>query len=60
MTALTLDLKAWINIRKKEMKESERKQGKKRKIGDIPIIKSCVGLFMEKGTWPVEQCSTQH
>ena len=48
MTALTLDLKAWINIRKKEMKESERKQGKKRKKGDIPIIKSCVGLFMEK------------
>ena len=34
MTALTLDLKAWLNIRKKEMKEFER--GKKEEKRGYP------------------------
>ena len=49
-------MEAWSNIRKEEMKEIEKIQGKRLKsIFKLPVSTSYIGVIMETGIWPAEQ-----
>ena len=56
MPALLYGLEAWGKIDKDEMNEIEKIQGRAlKRIFNLPISASYIGLIMETGTWPADQ-----
>ena len=56
MPALIYGLEAWGKIDKDEMNEIEKIQGRAlKRIFNLPISTSYIGLIMETGTWPANQ-----
>ena len=56
MPALLYGLEAWGKIDKDEMNEIEKIQGRAlKRIFNVPISTSYIGLIMETGTWPANQ-----
>ena len=56
MQALLYGLEAWGKIGKDEMNEIEKIQGGAlKRIFNLPISSSCIGLKMETDTWPAHQ-----
>ena len=56
MPALLYGLEAWGKIDKDEMNEIEKIQGRAlKRIFNLPISTSYIGLIMETGTWPANQ-----
>ena len=56
MPALLYGLKAWGKIDKDEMNEIEKIQRRElKRIFNVPISTSYIGLIMETGTWPANQ-----
>ena len=56
MPALLYGLEAWGKIHQDEMNEIEKIQGRaSKRIFNLPISTSCVGLVMETGAWPANQ-----
>ena len=56
MPALLYGLEAWGKIDKDEMNEIEKIQGRAlKRIFNVPISTSYIGLQMETGTWPANQ-----
>ena len=56
MLALLYALEAWGKIDKDEMNEIEKIQGRAlKRIFNLPISTSYIGLIMETGTWPANQ-----
>ena len=56
MPALLHGLEAWGKIDKDEMNETEKIQGRElKRIFNVPISTTYIGLIMETGTWPVNQ-----
>ena len=56
MPALLYGLEAWGKIDKNEINEMEKIQGRAfKRIFNLPISTSYIGLIMEIGTWPANQ-----
>ena len=56
MPVLLYGLEAWGKIDKDEMNEIEKIQGRAlKRIFNLPISTSYIGLIMETGTWPANQ-----
>ena len=56
MPALLHGLEAWRKIDKDEMNEIEKIQDRAlKRIFNVPISTSYIGLIMETGTWPANQ-----
>ena len=56
MPALIYGIEAWGCIKKEEMKEIERIQGKAlKRIFKLPVSTAYTGILMETGIWPAEQ-----
>ena len=56
MLALLYGLEAWGKTDKDEMNEIEKIQGRAlKRIFNVPISTSYIGLIMETGTWPANQ-----
>ena len=56
MLALLYGLEAWGKIEKNEKNEIEKLQGRAlKRIFNLPISASFIGLIMETGTWPANQ-----
>ena len=54
--AILYGIEAWGYLKKEEIKELERLQGKAlKRIFHLPISTSNIGILMETGIWPVEQ-----
>ena len=54
--ALTYGIEAWGYIKKEEMKEIERIQGKTlKRIFKLPVSTAYTGILMETGIWHSEQ-----
>ena len=55
MPALIYGIEAWRYIKKEEMKEIERIQGKAlKRIFKLPVSTAYTGILMETGIWPAE------
>ena len=56
MTALTYGMEAWVNIRSVEIKDIQKMQSKAlKRIFQLPVLTTFIGIIMERGTWPAEQ-----
>ena len=56
MPAYLYGLEAWGKIDKNEINEMEKIQGRAlKRIFNLPISTSYIGLIMETGTWPANQ-----
>ena len=56
MPALIYGIDAWGCIKKEEMQEIERTQGKtSKKIFKLPLSTAYTRILMETGIWPAEQ-----